>query len=266
MTIFRREKEETAAMGLSVVPLELEDFETLPLHSRRCVFWEVDRTGGSPAIDTVITGGDRRTDSAGPESEFDKEAWLSGLLLEWGVCCQVAVEPTTGRVVGAAFYSPPGRVPRAQHFPTAPVGADAVLLTTIRMEPGFESESTALLDAVVADLVRRGVRAVEAFGFSGDDESLAMDLVTLLLGSGLAADVCRRCILPTRLLTDFGFEVVADDPYLPRLRLELDEGLGWKSQVERALRKLVETPPAEMLADPISQPVTCSAARSSANV
>ncbi|MGB6041234.1 MAG: hypothetical protein WBG39_15420, partial [Gordonia sp. (in: high G+C Gram-positive bacteria)] len=169
-----------------------------------------------------------------------KEAWLSGLLLEWGVCCQVAIEPTTERVVGAAFYSPPGRVPRAQHFPTAPVGVDAILLTSIRMEPGFESDAAVVLDAVVADLIRRGVRAIEAFGFSGDDESLAMDLVTLLLGSGFAGDVCQRCILSTEALLDFGFEVVADDPYLPRLRLELNEGLGWKSQVERALKKLVE--------------------------
>ncbi|EGD54549.1 hypothetical protein [Gordonia neofelifaecis] len=253
-------------MGLSVVPLDLENFETLPLHSRRCVFWEVDRAGGSPAIDAVIADAGGRIDAVGPESEFDKEAWLSGLMLEWGVCCQVAVESSTERVVGAAFYSPPGRVPRAQHFPTAPVGADAVLLTTIRMEPGFESEANSVLDAVVADLVRRGVRAVEAFGFSGDDESLAMDLVTLLLGSGLAADVCRRCILPTDLLTNFGFEVVAEDPYLPRLRLELDEGLGWKSQVERALRKLVESPAPPVLVDPVGQPVTCSAASNSAKV
>lgn len=252
-------------MAVSVQSLELEDFETLPLHSRRCVFWEVDRVGNYPAIDTVIASGST-SDATGPESEFDKEAWLSGLLLEWGVCCQVAIESSTARVVGAAFYSPPGRVPRAQHFPTAPVGADAVLLTTIRMEPGFETHAVTLLDAVVSDLVRRGVRAVEAFGFSGDDESLAMDLVTLLLGSGLAADVCSRCILPTGILKEFGFEVVAEDPYLPRLRLELDEGLGWKSQVERALRKLVETSTPPTLAGTVPQPVTCSAASSSAKV
>ena len=253
-------------MAVSVVSLELEDFETLPLHSRRCVFWEVDRSGDSPAFDAVITSPPTGRGTAGPESEFDKEAWLSGLLLEWGVCCQVAVEPSTERVVGAAFYSPPGRVPRAQHFPTAPVGADAVLLTTIRMEPGFESEAVRLFDAVVEDLVRRGVRAVEAFGFSGDDEPLAMDLVTLLLGSGMASDVCRHCILPTSVLTDFGFEVVAEDPYLPRLRLELDEGLGWKSQVERALRKLVDTSAPPAMAESAPQPLTCSARRSCSNV
>ncbi|MGB3696084.1 MAG: hypothetical protein WBA05_01495 [Gordonia sp. (in: high G+C Gram-positive bacteria)] len=255
-------------MAVSVVPLDLEDFETLPLHARRCVFWEVDRAGSSPAIDTVIVGKAQSSacETTGPESEFDKEAWLSGVLLEWGVCCQVAVEPTTSRVVGAAFYSPPGRVPRAHRFPTAPVGADAVLLTTVQMEPGFETEIETVIDAVISDLVRRGVRAVEAFGFSGDDDSLAMDLVTLLLGSGLAADVCGRCILPTEMLTDLGFEVVAQDPYLPRLRLELDEGLGWKSQVERALRKLVEPLSTKALSGAVAQPVTCSAASNSAKV
>lgn len=221
-------------MGVSISALELDGFDALPRHTRRCVFWEVDPDAVGDSLNEILTG-----TPAGFESEFDKEAWVSGLLLEWGSCCQIAVESTTGRVVGSAFYAPPSRVPRAKRFPTAPVSADAVLLTKITTEPGFAEAGPLLVDAVVADVVGRGVRAIEAFGYTESDSELAEDLVTLLLGGGVSGNVCDACLMPTRFLIDSGFDVVADDQYLPRLRLDLDTDLGWKSQVERALEKLV---------------------------
>ena len=42
-------------------------------------------------------------------------------------------------------------------------------------------------------------------------------------------------------LQDVGFVVVAPHPYFPRLRLELDKGLGWKAEVEAALERLLES-------------------------
>ncbi|MFT3716521.1 MAG: hypothetical protein QM774_11410 [Gordonia sp. (in: high G+C Gram-positive bacteria)] len=221
-------------MRVSISPLELDGFDRLPLHNRRCVFWEVDPDGGTDTLDAALTGS-----PGGYESEFDKEAWVSGLMLEWGTCCQVAVEESTGRIVGTAFYAPPGRVPRAKRFPTAPVSPDAILLTAIGTEPGFEDYRAALLDAVVADVIGRGARAVEAFGLTATDSGLAGDLVSLLLGGGAADNVCRQCLMDTGLLAEAGFEVIAPDQYLPRLRLDLNQGLGWKSQVERALEKLL---------------------------
>ncbi|GEE00643.1 hypothetical protein nbrc107696_10890 [Gordonia spumicola] len=219
-------------MSVSVVPLELEMFHTLPPHTRRCVFWEMVQ--GDGALDPAATVS-RET----LESEFDKEAWISGVLLEWGTCGQIAVEPTSGRIVGSALYAPPGRVPRSRRFPSGPVSSDAVLLTSVRAEPGFEDALPAIMDGVVGDIVRRGVRAIEAFGFTGSREPLELDLVGLMLGSGITTDVCQLCLMPTDFLLDSGFEIVTQDLYLPRLRLELDEGLGWKSAVERALEKLV---------------------------
>ena len=41
-------------------------------------------------------------------------------------------------------------------------------------------------------------------------------------------------------LLDAGFTVVAPHRYFPRLRLELDKGLGWKAEVEAALERLLE--------------------------
>jgi hypothetical protein len=42
-------------------------------------------------------------------------------------------------------------------------------------------------------------------------------------------------------LQDVGFTVVAPHQYFPRLRLELEQGLGWKAGVEAALERLLES-------------------------
>ncbi|MDS1113259.1 hypothetical protein RD149_05715 [Gordonia westfalica] len=250
-------------MSVSIMRLELGSFELLPHHTRRCVFWEVEpTTNGEPY-----------------ESEFDKEAWISGLLLEWGACGQVAIESTTNSVIGTAIYAPPNKVPRSQHFPTSPVSHDAVLLTSIRTEPGHEEVATILLDAVLGDLIRRGVRAVEAFGlvrnsagaadfgspadptWSGSTLSGSAEPGQAPAGNGLPdldfwtneaiievareiledpqADLCTACMIDASFLKDSGFDVVSSHQRFPRFRLELDEGLGWKFEVESALQKLV---------------------------
>ena len=64
-------------MSARITPLRLEAFEHLPKHARRCVFWEVD-----PA---TLGNQDHLADP-----EFEKEAWLSMVMLEWGSCGQVA--------------------------------------------------------------------------------------------------------------------------------------------------------------------------------
>ena len=58
---------------------------------------------------------------------------LSMVMLEWGSCGQVA--SVDDKTAGCAFYAPPNMVPRARLFPTSPVSADAILLTTMRIEP-----------------------------------------------------------------------------------------------------------------------------------
>lgn len=226
-----------------IAPLRLQGFEQLPKHARRCVFWEVD-----PA---TLPGDDHLADP-----EFEKEAWLSMVMLEWGSCGQVAIpcgpgedaEPDTeAPCLGYAFYAPPRAVPRAGLFPTGPVSADAVLLTTIGVEAGDDGDvlPRGLVAAVVADLVRRGVRALEAFGRTADAADLTdPSQVTPELRAVVAAlGDCstEQCILDADFLTDVGFVVVAEHQYFPRLRLELEQGLGWKAGVEAALERLLET-------------------------
>lgn len=229
-----------------ITPLRLEAFEQLPKHARRCVYWEVDPS-------TLPT------DDHLSDPEFEKEAWLSMVMLEWGSCGQLAVRcPDSDAALleiphsdepclGYAFYAPPRAVPRARTFPTGPVSADAVLLTSLGVESGHGNEvlPRSLIAAVVGDLVRRGVRALEAFGRTAEvsellDPSLvAPDLrpVVEVLGD-CSVD---QCVLDADLLADAGFVVVAQHRYFPRLRLELEQGLGWKADVEAALERLLES-------------------------
>jgi hypothetical protein len=69
-----------------ITPLRLEAFDQLPKHARRCVFWEVD-----PA---TLGEQDQLADP-----EFEKEAWLSMVMLEWGSCGQVATPFTPRRAL-----------------------------------------------------------------------------------------------------------------------------------------------------------------------
>ncbi|MBF6213673.1 GNAT family N-acetyltransferase [Nocardia puris] len=227
-------------MSTSVTALTLGGLDNLPAHARRCVFWEID-----PAV-----AEDSRAFS---DPVFEKEAWLSTVMLEWGSCGQVA--NVDGKVAGCALYSPPSAVPRAGLFPTSPVSPDAVLLTTLRTELPYRDEDVAhaLLQAVVTDLIRRGVRALEAFGLRSEPPAKRTDRLvgsmTLmerigapLRGSAASASAeCspQTCMIDADLLEEFGFEVVAAHHRFPRLRLELDSDHGWKEDVERALDQLL---------------------------
>ncbi len=212
-------------MSVSIVPLTLAGFDSLPKDVRRCVYWEVDPSALGP---------DGLTDA-----EFEKEAWLSMVMLEWGSCAQIAVSRATGveRVIGSAFYAPPRSVPRSALFPTSPVSPDAVLLAWAGIEPGVDAVvAEDLILAVCDDLIRRGVRAVEAFG----------------LERGAVHDTdCRACecdsapVVDASLLRAVGFTDVAPHHRYPRLRYELTEGLGWKASVEHALEQLLAAGMAE---------------------
>lgn len=223
------------------MPLRLEAFEQLPKHARRCVFWEVD-----PA---TLGSGEYL-----PDPEFEKEAWLSMVMLEWGSCGQVAAAaPTEGSepggeepCLGYILYAPPRAVPRAQRFPTGPVSADAVLLTSMGIEPGQGAGLThSLVSHVVSELVRRGVRALEAFGRTAEATEL-LDPAAVDPDLRPAIEVlgdCSfdQCMISADFLLDAGFTVVAPHRFFPRLRLELDKGLGWKAEVEAALERLLES-------------------------
>ena len=245
---FGRLRTSGSVVSARITPLRLEAFEQLPKHARRCVFWEVDPS--------TLGSEDHLSDP-----EFEKEAWLSMVMLEWGSCGQLAVdcadggrsatrlsEPDDEPCLGYAFYAPPRCRAAGAAFPTGPVSADAVLLTSLGVEAGQGGARSAggrLIAAVVGDLVRRGVRALEAFGRTAEVSELSDRDESCLRNSGRS----WRCSVTARSISASSTPICCSTSgswwfaahVLPAAAARAREGLGWKADVEAALERLLES-------------------------
>jgi GNAT superfamily N-acetyltransferase len=205
-----------------LVSITLDNLSDLPSQCRNCVYWELDPI----ACQRAIESGD---------PALEKEAWVSDTLLEWGSCGQLVY--VDGVPAGYVVYAPPAYVPRSVAFPTSPVSADAVLLMTAKLLPDFRGGGLGrmLIQGVARDIVRRGVRAIEAFGRtdSGGPES--------------SGDADYRCLLPADYLRAVGFKTVRPHPRTPRLRLDVKTTVTWKEDVESALERLLSSMQAPVL-------------------
>ncbi|MEO6205967.1 MAG: GNAT family N-acetyltransferase [Mycobacteriales bacterium] len=205
-------------MSRRIVNITLDNLDDLPSKCRKCVFWQLDPVG----LDRAVEAGD---------TEFEKESWVSATLLEWGSCGKVVY--VEGVPAAYVMYSPAAYVPRSLAFPTSPVSADAVLLMTGQVLPEFEGGGIGrlMLQSLAKDLVRRNVRAIEAFG---DEKGEA-----------------GKCMLPAAHLRAVGFKTVRPHHRYPRLRLELKSAVSWREDVEVALERLLGS----MTPDPMLRPV-----------
>lgn len=204
-------------MGRRLAGITLDNLSDLPTRCRACVFWELDPVAG----DRALTSGD---------TDLEKEAWVSDTLLEWGSCGQLVY--VDGTPAGFILYAPPAYVPRSVAFPTSPVSSDAVLLMAARVRPEFAGGGLGrvLVQTVARDVVRRGIRAIEAFGRTGDGTPAAVEV-----------DPGRdhRCLVPADFLRAVGFKTVRPHPRTPRLRLDVKTTVSWREDVEHALDRLL---------------------------
>ncbi|MER7931803.1 MULTISPECIES: GNAT family N-acetyltransferase [unclassified Streptomyces] len=193
-------------MGRRLVPLTLDNLQDLPKRCRACVFWELDPVSGEAAV------------RAGTPAA-EKESWISAVLLDWGSCGRVVY--VDDAPVGFVMYAPPAYVPRSTAFPTSPVSPDAVQLMTGYIMPGYQGQGLGrvMIQTVAKDLLRRGFKAIEAFGDARYKEP--------------------ACLLPADHLLAVGFKTVRSHPTRPRMRLELRTTLSWKEDVELALDRLL---------------------------
>jgi hypothetical protein len=194
-------------MTRRLVNITLDNLDDLPRRCRRCVFWELDPSAGERAKESG-------------DIELEKEAWVSAALLEWGSCGKILYVDSVA--AGYVLFAPPSYSPRSVAFPTSPVSADAVLLMTAHVLPEFAGGGLGrmLLQGVAKDLVRRGVKAVEAFG-------------------DLSWEGIGHCVIPADYLLAVGFKTVRPHPRYPRLRLELKSVASWREDVEVALERLL---------------------------
>jgi GNAT superfamily N-acetyltransferase len=190
-------------MARRIVPVSVETLPDLPLPCSACAFWEL-----GPAS--------RFSTAEPPEVAVAKRTWVTATTSGWGSCGLIAYSDDVP--VGYLLYAPPAYVPRAAAFPTAPVGSDAVLLMTMRVveEHRGGGLGRVLVQSMAKDLVKRGVRAIEAYGSTGEG-----------------------CVLPVGYLESVGFVTVRDHARHPRLRLDLRTALSWREDVEGAWERLV---------------------------
>jgi GNAT superfamily N-acetyltransferase len=145
------------------------------------------------------------------------------VLREWGSCGRVVL--VDDRPVGHLIYAPEAFVPGAAGFPTAPVSPDAVLLTSVYVDPAHRGGGLGrmLVQGMARDLIERGgIKAVEAFGDTR--------------GPGLLG---RSCVVPEGFLGGVGFKTHRPHPVFPRMRMELRSALTWKDEFEAALERLL---------------------------
>ena len=220
-------------MSRRIANLTLDAFDHLPPDCRRCVFWELAPHQQAEAAEYG-------------SGDLEKEAWASQVLLEWGSCGKTL--SIDGVPAGHVLYAPPGAVPRAAAFPTSPVSPDAVLLTSLRVVDGFDGGGLGrvLVQSVVKDLTRRGVRAIEAFG-----DARPPDRDDPRAG--------RSCVVPADFLLSVGFKTVRPHERWPRLRLELRSAITWKEDVEAALERLLGS----VSLTPVGSPASASATATS---
>lgn len=202
-------------MSRRLVNITLDNLSDLPAQCRNCVYWELDPVAGERARDT---GG----------AALEKEAWVSDTLLEWGCCGQLVY--VDGVPAGYVMYAPPAYVPRAIAFPTSPVSPDAVLLITGRILPEFAGGGLGrmLLQGLARDVLRRGIRAVEAFGRTADGKP-----------GPLTRGANFQCLLPADYLRAVGFKTIRQHPVTPRLRLDVKSTATWREDVEYAIERLL---------------------------
>jgi hypothetical protein len=205
-------------MTRRLVNITLDNLDELPVRCRSCVFWELDPVAAERAAKAGDPG-------------LEKEAWVSATLLEWGSCGKLA--QVDGVAAGYVMFSPPAYVPRSVAFPTSPVSGDAVLLTTGHVLPEFSGQGLGrmLIQGVAKDMVRRGVKAIEAFGD--------------------AKWTGPACIVPADYLLAVGFKTVRPHHRFPRLRLEIKATLSWREDVEVALERILGS----MTPEPAFRPV-----------
>jgi hypothetical protein len=219
-----------------LVNVTLDNLRDLSVRCRSCVFWELDPVSGERACKSGA-------------AELEKEAWVSDTLLEWGSCGQLVY--VDGVPAGHVLYAPAAYVPRAVAFPTSPVSGDAVLLMSAHLMPEFTGGGLGrmLVQGVVRDAARRGIKAIEAFGLArqpAESEEPTEWAAPRQTQRRPASE--HGCILPADYLLAVGFKTVRPHPRTPRLRLDLKSTVSWKEDVEYALERLLSSMQAPVLA------------------
>ena len=209
-------------MGRKVVRLTLDHLEELTAPCRSCVFWQLDPVRRERVA--AVTGTRRTRSTPGSRWCCASGARAGGWC--WSTACPRASRSTRPR--------PSCRGPRS--FATAPVSADAVLLTQVYVAPDARRGGLGrmLVQGMARDLMERGgIKAVEAFGDTRGDPGWDTHRPPRDHARG------SRCVASVEFLGSVGFKTHRPHARHPRMRMDLRSALTWRDEVEAALEKLI---------------------------
>ena len=194
-------------MAVRTVPLVGDLVDDLPGRCRSCLFWELgeDRPGEGAA-----------DDERAARDRVRKQGWITAHALESGA---PGVQLRDGdRRVGFALFS--SSLPQ-RAAPVPPTSSDALVLATAWIDPDVRGRGHGrlLVQAALREALRRDLRAVEAHG---DRRAREWD-----------------CVLPVSWLLHEGFEVTAEHPRYPLLRIDTGRLARWAESLEHAVEELL---------------------------
>lgn len=261
--------------NLFIAPVSLANLEAIYPPALQSLFWETgpvtDRSlepSGSPDETETQSDCDHKPEiPSGAFSEqlvaFEKESWLNTVMMTWGQCGFSLLRIHDQRPVATIFFAPPRFCPTTFAMPSGPISPDAVALTSLHSDSIEVSTAAqlALINSAFKHLAGRGIRAVEAFGCSGnaDEDSTGsetqfnIDEATILTSDLLEELVnviepkpCRSTalgainheageVIKTATLLKAGMKVETPHPVHPKLRMELNVELDWNEALGRAL-------------------------------
>ena len=191
------------------------------------LFWELAPASDDAQAPRRITGS--------LDTALEKESWLTSVLVSGcGGGFSVHLPGEDNPPVGTLLFAHPTVIPGASKLPTAPVSADAYVITSIHMEQPYRGDGLELLmiDATLITLDARGVPAVEVFAIRrvpSPDELLNPAHVQIW------EDAKRIGLYSHELWESAGFQLVEDHPLLPRYRMEMPPPLSVQELLGEAL-------------------------------
>lgn len=169
--------------------IEAPEWKEHPFSCKYCVYWEFPEECVDPFR------GNR-------EDMLSKKLnWLRNVGKAFGDCGKIVY--ADGKPVGYAQYAPPKMLPLSAEYSSGPPSEDAVLISCLfiaQEEYRRRGLGSQLLQSIIEDLRKKGVKAVETFARKNNPNN----------PSG-----------PVEFYLKNGFRVLRDDPEFPLMRLEL---------------------------------------------
>ena len=185
-------------------PMTAADLASMPEPCAGCAFWESTLSDlAAPADHT-----DRRV---------IKADWAEAVTQRWGYCGVVAC--AEDEPIGFLTMAPAMYVPRLGAFATTPVGFDAAVVMSVLVLDEYRGKGIGrqLIQSAAGLVARRDIRALEAVGSHHAGPS---------------------CMLPVDWLEKVGFQIVRPHPITPRLRMDLQNAVRWRTDLTAAWNRL----------------------------